>query len=123
MAIGGFNNQGGNITLAQFERYVKAGEVRYYIASGSTPLRRRRRAGRGAAAPAVPAPAVRRGAPSALRGTPPSGARGGFTGGRAAGGAGGSASSSSAISTWVKAHYKSVTIGSTTVYDLTQARS
>jgi 4-amino-4-deoxy-L-arabinose transferase-like glycosyltransferase len=35
MAIGGFNNQGGNLTLAQFEVYVEKGEIHYYIASGS----------------------------------------------------------------------------------------
>ena len=34
MAIGGFNNEGGNLSLATFERYVSAGEVHYYIASG-----------------------------------------------------------------------------------------
>ncbi len=35
MAIGGFNNQGGNLTLAQFKAYVEKGEIHYYIASGS----------------------------------------------------------------------------------------
>ncbi len=35
MAIGGFSGQGGELSLAQFERYVAAGDVRYYIASGS----------------------------------------------------------------------------------------
>jgi hypothetical protein len=35
MAIGGFNNQGGNLSLAQFEAYVAKGEIHYYIASGS----------------------------------------------------------------------------------------
>src|SRR5579863_3316204 len=35
MAIGGFNNNGGEITLAQFIRDVHAGEIHYYIASGS----------------------------------------------------------------------------------------
>ena len=35
MAIGGFNNNGGEITLAQFIRDVRAGEIHYYIASGS----------------------------------------------------------------------------------------
>jgi 4-amino-4-deoxy-L-arabinose transferase-like glycosyltransferase len=35
MAIGGFNNQGGNLSLAQFEAYVEKGEIHYYIASGS----------------------------------------------------------------------------------------
>jgi hypothetical protein len=32
MAIGGFNNNGGNISLATFEHYVKEGLVHYYIA-------------------------------------------------------------------------------------------
>jgi 4-amino-4-deoxy-L-arabinose transferase-like glycosyltransferase len=34
MAIGGFNGQGGNITLAQFESYVAKGEIHYFVASG-----------------------------------------------------------------------------------------
>ena len=34
MAIGGFNGQGGNLSLAQFEAYVKAGDIHYYLASG-----------------------------------------------------------------------------------------
>ena len=34
MAIGGFNNNGGLLSLAQFIRYVKAGDIHYYIASG-----------------------------------------------------------------------------------------
>ena len=37
MAIGGFNNQGGNLSLAAFERYVAGGDVHYYIASGGGP--------------------------------------------------------------------------------------
>ena len=74
MAIGGFNNQGGNLTLDQFEAYVKAGDIHYYIASG-----------------------------------------GGFGGGPGGG------SSTSAITSWVKAHYRSETIGGETVYDLTQS--
>jgi 4-amino-4-deoxy-L-arabinose transferase-like glycosyltransferase len=35
MGIGGFNNEGGNLTLAQFEGYVAKGQIHYYIASGS----------------------------------------------------------------------------------------
>jgi 4-amino-4-deoxy-L-arabinose transferase-like glycosyltransferase len=31
MAIGGFNGEGGNVSLAQFEKYVKAGDIHYYI--------------------------------------------------------------------------------------------
>ena len=34
MAIGGFNNNGGNLTLAQFKAYVAAGDIHYFLASG-----------------------------------------------------------------------------------------
>jgi 4-amino-4-deoxy-L-arabinose transferase-like glycosyltransferase len=34
MAIGGFNGEGGRLTLAQFKKYVNAGEIHYYIVSG-----------------------------------------------------------------------------------------
>ncbi len=69
MAIGGFSGEGGNLTLAQFERYVGAGEIHYYGASAG------------------------------------------------AGPAGGH--STSAITTWVKGHYRAVTIGGETFNDLT----
>jgi 4-amino-4-deoxy-L-arabinose transferase-like glycosyltransferase len=119
MAIGGFNNQGGNLSLAQFKQYVARGEIHYYIAStmgagggggfGGG-------AGRGAGQPPTGAGARPGGLPS----------RGGsarhMPGG--AGGPGGQAgSSSSAITSWVKAHYKTVTVGGETLYDLTQARA
>ncbi len=32
MAIGGFDGQGGNLSLAQFKQYVASGEIHYYIA-------------------------------------------------------------------------------------------
>ena len=35
MAIGGFNGEGGNISLATFEAYVGKGEIHYFISSGS----------------------------------------------------------------------------------------
>jgi hypothetical protein len=35
MAIGGFNNEGGNLSLAAFEKYVDAGDVHYYISGSS----------------------------------------------------------------------------------------
>jgi hypothetical protein len=35
MAIGGFNNEGGNLSLAAFEKYVDAGEIHYYIGGSS----------------------------------------------------------------------------------------
>lgn len=34
MAIGGFNGEGGNISLAQFEKYAAEGDIHYYIVSG-----------------------------------------------------------------------------------------
>jgi 4-amino-4-deoxy-L-arabinose transferase-like glycosyltransferase len=34
MALGGFSGQGGNLSLATLEQYVKAGDIHYYIASG-----------------------------------------------------------------------------------------
>jgi hypothetical protein len=82
MAIGGFNNNGGKLTLTAFERYVENHEIHYYIDSGGS---------------------------------------GGGTPGRGAPGAGGQGGSS-AIATWVSAHFKAVTIGGQTVYDLTQAK-
>ena len=35
MAIGGFNGNGGQLSLARFIRYVRAGEIHYYIATGA----------------------------------------------------------------------------------------
>ncbi|MBV9003296.1 MAG: glycosyltransferase family 39 protein [Solirubrobacterales bacterium] len=36
MGIGGFNNQGGDLTLAQFEAYVRAADIHYYIVAGAS---------------------------------------------------------------------------------------
>jgi hypothetical protein len=74
MAIGGFSGEGGNLTLAQFEKDVAAGAIHFYSASG---------------------------------------------GGGPGGGGPGGGNSTSAITRWVKAHYKAVTIGGETFYDLT----
>jgi len=76
IALGGWNGGDPSPTLAQFQAYVQAGQIHYYISGG------------------------------------------GMGGG---GGAGGSSSAGSQIATWVAAHYKSTTVGNTTVYDLTQA--
>jgi len=35
MAIGGFNGEGGDLSLATFEAYVAKGEIHYFIASGT----------------------------------------------------------------------------------------
>ncbi|MDQ6775952.1 MAG: glycosyltransferase family 39 protein, partial [Actinomycetota bacterium] len=37
MAIGGFSNQGGNLTLSQFKQYAAQGEIHYYIATSGGP--------------------------------------------------------------------------------------
>ncbi len=78
MAIGGFNGQGGRLSLSAFERYVAQGEIHYYLVSGG-----------GGGGPAGP----------------------------------GGASTSQAIASWVKAHFKSETIGGESVYDLAEAIS
>jgi 4-amino-4-deoxy-L-arabinose transferase-like glycosyltransferase len=120
MAIGGFNNEGGNLTLAQFQQYVASGDIHYYIASTGGP-------GGGG----VPAHAFA-GGPGGGSGADGFGPAGGVRptgappGGRAGGGAGapgGASASTSAITTWVKGHYRAVTIGGQTVYDLTQPLS
>jgi 4-amino-4-deoxy-L-arabinose transferase-like glycosyltransferase len=127
MAIGGFNNQGGNITLAQFKQYVAAGEIHYYMAStggagGSGAFA-------GAGHTALTAGSGRQSAPGGFGGggAPTGGAPTlrGSGGGPAGGAAGGgiSAGSTSAITSWVKAHYKAVTIGGETLYDLSQPLS
>jgi hypothetical protein len=168
MAIGGFNGEGGHLSLAQFKRYVAAGDIHYYIAStgggagapgmtgaGRTPWASStaggstnaaggppsRMGGSGAAAAAggppsggtpgtsgsasgaTGAPAGDTGSAAGAAGAGRLGAGGLGTGGLGAGrlgaGAGGPGGySASSITSWVKAHYKTVTIGGQTVYDL-----
>jgi hypothetical protein len=82
MAIGGFNGTDPAPTLAQFESWVKDGDIHWYIASGD-----------------------------------------GFGGGLP-GGAGNSTSSvADQITSWVESHYKSTTVGGTTIYNLTTPTS
>ncbi len=76
MAIGGFNNNGGELSLSAFQAYVARGEIHYYLVIG---------------------------APG---------------GGGAPGG-----TSTSAITAWVQAHFKAVSFGGQTVYDLTLPRT
>ncbi|MFD0269718.1 glycosyltransferase family 39 protein [Streptomyces sp. NPDC127106] len=89
MPIGGFNGSDPSPTLAAFQAYVKAGKVHYFIASGDGPG-----GGDGGG------PAGTGGEGPVMRGGP-----GGST--------------SSAIETWVKANFRSVTIGGAAFYDLT----
>ena len=75
ISIGGWSGSDNSPTLAQFERYVAAGQVRYLIASSGTAM------------------------------------------------GGGSAGVAAQITKWVAAHYKKITIGGQTVYDLSQPLS
>ncbi len=105
MAIGGFDGQGGNLTLAQFKQYVARGQIHYYITGGIP--------GGGGFFTGAP-PGGGGGRPA---GVPGSGG-GAFTGARPGGGS----TSASEITSWVQAHYQSQTIGGQTVYNLTQPR-
>jgi 4-amino-4-deoxy-L-arabinose transferase-like glycosyltransferase len=119
MAIGGFNGEGGHLSLAQFKRYVADGDIHYYIASTGAG------AGAGGLRGGGP-PSAAGGAPSGATTGAPSGATtgarragAGFPTGAGRAGAGGPGGySASSITSWVKAHYRSVTIGGQTVYDL-----
>ena len=133
MAIGGFSGEGGNLSLAQFEKYVKAGEIHYYIAgggaggfgggttgsSGST----------GSGESSISELFGGSGSSASSSGSPSGGLRGEAGGAGRAGGIGGTAGpggrsgTTQEIASWVKAHYKAVTIGGETVYDLTQPKS
>jgi 4-amino-4-deoxy-L-arabinose transferase-like glycosyltransferase len=76
MAIGGFSGSDPSPTLAQFEAYVKAGQIHYFIAGGGM-----------------------------------------------GGGGGAGSGSASQITAWVTSHFKAITVGGATVYDLTSASS
>jgi 4-amino-4-deoxy-L-arabinose transferase-like glycosyltransferase len=151
MAIGGFDNEGGNVTLAQFKQYVVRGEIHYYIAGGTGggaggggggPIQTGGGATTAAGTAGSPTQVSASGTASSgsathrsgggptTGGFPGAGTTGGFPGAGSgarhlgsgiAGGPGGT--SNSAITSWVKAHYKAVTVGGQTVYDLTQASS
>ncbi|MGD0068569.1 MAG: hypothetical protein ABSB76_34705 [Streptosporangiaceae bacterium] len=75
ISIGGWSGTDNSPTLAQFEHYVAAGQVRYLIASGT------------------------------------------------AMGGGGASGVATQITKWVEAHYKKITVGGQTVYDLSQPLS
>ena len=101
MAIGGFNGTDPYPTLAEFEAIVAKGEVHYYIPGGG-------------------------GLGGGGFGGGGFGGPGGATGNAAnTGGVANQATNnySGEITSWVESHLKSVTIGGTTVYDLTQPTS
>jgi 4-amino-4-deoxy-L-arabinose transferase-like glycosyltransferase len=119
MAIGGFSSVDG-MTLTRFEALVAAGKIHYFVSGGGTQ-----------GAGGMPPFGRGDGPPSAGSGFPggygfpgssrPSGASGGF--GARGGPQGAGRQVASQIQSWVAAHYKSHTVGGTTVYDLTQPKA
>ncbi|MBM9505811.1 ArnT family glycosyltransferase [Actinacidiphila acididurans] len=101
MPVGGFNGTDPSPTLAQFQAYVAAGRIHYFIGGAG---------GFGGG-----------GGFGAADGS----GGGGFGAADGSGGGGfggpGSSGTASQITSWVEAHYKATTIGGTTVYDLTAA--
>ncbi|MFJ5546987.1 ArnT family glycosyltransferase [Streptomyces sp. NPDC093225] len=111
MAVGGFNGSDPSPTLAQFKEYVARGRIHYFIASdGLGGESRDGRADRGNQ--------PGQGAQSSQGGVPGPGGQGGANQG---GGPGGG--TSSAISSWVTAHFTQVTIDGSTFYDLTAPKA
>jgi 4-amino-4-deoxy-L-arabinose transferase-like glycosyltransferase len=141
MAIGGFSGRDPSTTLARFEQLVAQGKVHYYVSGGG--LGGGAAAGRGGAFPgggrggafpgAGPPPGLPGGGPPAGAlpgGGPPAGiapgggAPGGFPAGPGGAGGGNAANSvESQIQTWVSSHFKSTTVGGTTVFNLTQPKA
>jgi len=99
MAIGGFTGSDDSTTLANFERLVAHRRIHYYVVSGGFG------GGPGGGAPTGSF-------------TPPSGSSSPTGGFRGAGP--GNQGVASTIQTWVSSHFKSTTVGGSTVYDLTR---
>ncbi len=115
MAIGGFNGGDPAPTVAEFQAYVAAGDIHYYVVGGQ---------GGGPAGGGAPAQgAAGTGTPPGGGGAPPSGVPGGGNDGGGGSGAGSRQNgSASEIAAWVAANYTATTIGGATVYDLTATR-
>jgi 4-amino-4-deoxy-L-arabinose transferase-like glycosyltransferase len=105
ISIGGFMGSDPAPTLEQFQSYVAAGEVRYFVEGGGF-------GGGGMPDPAQLQDAARDNPQLAqfLERAQQGGGRGGF----------GDRGTSAAITTWVQQNYSSTTVGGRTVYDLTK---
>ncbi len=114
MAIGGFLGSDPAPTLAEFEKLVSNHKIHYFVSGGFGG------GGGGFGGPGgAPGQSDATGRP--VEGdTAVGGAPGGFPG---AGGPGGGSTGGSQISSWVEAHFKSETVGGTTVYDLSTPKS
>jgi 4-amino-4-deoxy-L-arabinose transferase-like glycosyltransferase len=99
MALGGFSGRDDAITLERFQALVASGQVRYFIAGG----------GPGG----VPG-----GGPGRAPGREQGGAPGDELAGAHRGGRGPGGGSVESIAAWVSTSFTAVTVGTTTVYDL-----
>jgi 4-amino-4-deoxy-L-arabinose transferase-like glycosyltransferase len=120
IAIGGFSGSDSATTLAHFKRLVAEGKIHYYMAGGGF--------GGGAGQGRGVAGGLGRDFPSGFdRSDAPGGQFPGSgsspRGGTAGRGSGNGQTVASQIQSWVQSHFKSRTLGGTTVYDLTQPKA
>ena len=108
MATGGFSGSDPAPSLAEFEKLVSGHQIHYFVSGG---------AGGGFAGPPGESGASRA---SDFAAGPYGGALAGFA---AAGGPGGDSGDASKITSWVEAHFKSETVGGTTVYDFSSPKA
>ena len=108
MAIGGFSGTDPAPSLAEFETLVSKHQIHYFVSGG---------AGGGFAGPPGESGASRASGSAA---DPGGGVPAGFA---AAGSPGGGSGDASRITSWVEAHFKSETVGGTTVYDLSSPKA
>ncbi len=108
MAIGGFTGSDPAPSLAEFEKLVSRHEIHYFVSGG----------GPGGFGGLADAPGR-----SGASGRSGADAYGSIPGGFAAAAPGGGSSDGSQITAWVEAHFKSETVGGTTVYDLSVTKA
>ncbi len=111
MAIGGFSGSDPAPSLAEFEKLVSGHQIHYFVSGG---------AGGGFGGLAGPPGESGASRASDFAASPDGGAPAGFA---AAGGPGGGSGDASQITSWVEAHFKSETVGGTTVYDLSSPKA
>ncbi len=110
MAIGGFSGTDPAPSLAEFEKLVSGHQIHYFVSGG---------AGGGFGGFAGP-PGESGASRASDFAANPDGAPARFA---AAGGPGGGSGDASQITSWVEAHFKSETVGGTTVYDLSSPKA
>ena len=111
MAIGGFSGSDPAPSLAEFEKLVSGHQIHYFVSGG---------AGGGFGGFAGPPGESGASRASGSAAGPDGGVPAGFA---AAGGPGGGSGDASQITSWVEAHFKSETVGGTTVYDLSSPKA